>query len=271
MRRRPVRVLLLLTLVPLLIVVGLLSVAAMHGRGAAGSRKPPAPTHGSGVAGAERTNVGRGATGAAIFRPAGSAAGPVVVLLHGWTRVDPRIYAPWIDHLVRRGATVIFPVYQAAPYLDTVSPLANTLAAVTVALREVPISRGRLVVAGYSAGGALAVDFAASARAAGLPAPAAVFSVYPGRSLPGIPLRIPAVSARNIAAGTRLVVLAGERDRVVGTRVARQIARSASRARVTIGIVRNDAVDDHGAPERYDALARRTFWMPLDRLIAAAR
>jgi acetyl esterase/lipase len=277
-RGRPIRVLLLVALVPLLVVVGLLAVAALDGRGA---ERKPAPTRvaaaapfGSrqpAVAGIVRTDVGRGATGAAIFRRAGTAArtpGPVVVLLHGWTRIDPRIYGPWINHLVRGGATVIFPTYQAAPYLDTVSPLANTLAGLTVALRRVAVARGRLVVAGYSAGGALAADVAASARAARLPAPGAVLSIYPGRSLPRIPLRIPAVSARSIASGTRLVVLAGERDRLVGTRVARQIARTATRARVTMRIVRGDAVDDHGAPERRDAAARRTFWTPLDRLIA---
>ncbi|MEA2232604.1 MAG: hypothetical protein QOD83_2420 [Solirubrobacteraceae bacterium] len=270
MRGRPVRVLLLLTLVPLLIVLGLLAVAALHGRGAERPRAPAVSTPGFAAAGTLRTDVGRGASGAAIFRRPGTAAGAVVVLLHGWGRTDPRIYAPWISHLVARGATVVFPAYQAAPYLDTVSPLANTLAAMTVALRKVSVAHGRLVVAGYSAGGALAADVAASARAAGLPAPAAVYSIYPGRSLPGIPLRIPRVSARNIPAGTRLVVLAGERDRVVGTRVARQIARTASRARVTLRTVRDDMVDDHGAPERHDAVARRTFWSPLDRLIEAA-
>lgn len=273
MRGRPIRVLLTLTLVPLLIVIGVLAVAVLDGNGAERvPRAAPSIKRPFAAPGTVRTDVGRGATGAAIFRRAGSdagASGPVVVLLHGWSRVDPRIYGPWIGHLARGGATVIFPAYQTAPYLDTVSPLANTLAAVTVALRRVALARGRLVVAGYSAGGALAADLAASARAAGLPAPAAVLSIYPGRSLPGIPLRIPPVSARNIAPGTRLVLLAGERDRLVGTGVARQIARTATRARVTLRIVRDDAVDRHGAPERHDAVARRTFWTPLDRLIAA--
>jgi hypothetical protein len=35
-----------------------------------------------------------------------------------------------------------------------------------------------------------------------------------------------------------------------------------------VRIVRSHAVDDHGAPERHDAAARRTFWTPLDRLVA---
>jgi acetyl esterase/lipase len=276
MRGRPVRVLLLITAVPLLIVIAVLAVAALDGSGAERSRGAAAtPALAAGrpfVAGTVRSDVGQGATGASIFRRAGGdagAVGPVVVLLHGWTRTDPGIYAPWIGHLVRGGATVIFPTYQQPPYLDTVRPLANTLAALAIALREVPIARGRLVVAGYSAGGALAADLAASALAARLPAPAAVLSIYPGRSLPGIPLRIPAVSASAIPAGTRLVILAGERDRLAGSRVARQIARTATRARVTLRTVRDDAVDGHRAPERTSAAARRAFWRPLDQLIAA--
>jgi acetyl esterase/lipase len=174
--------LLLLTLVPLLIVIAVLAVAALDGHGA---QRPRVATAGFAPPGTVRSDVGRGATRAAIFRRAGSAvAGPVVVLLHGWTRVDPRIYGPWIRHLARGGATVVFPAYQVAPYRDTVTPLANTLAAVSSALRKVPAG-GRLVVAGYSAGAALAADFAASARAAGLPVPVAVLSIYPDARCPG--------------------------------------------------------------------------------------
>ncbi|MBA3329046.1 MAG: hypothetical protein H0T43_12165, partial [Solirubrobacterales bacterium] len=108
---------------------------------------------------------------------------------------------------------------------------------------------------------------AASASAAGLPQPASVFSVYPGRSLPGLPPRIPAVDAGRIPAATRVVVLAGDDDETVGTRVAREIARTATRARTTFRLVRADAVDDHVAPLRADPAARRTFWAPLDALL----
>jgi acetyl esterase/lipase len=267
------RALLLATAVPLLIVVGLLVAAGLGGsdeprRSPAGASEPRpfAPP------GAQRVDVGRGARGAAIFRRRDArAAGPVVVFLHGWSLVDPASYGPWIVHLVRGGATVVYPTYQVAPFVDVATPLANTLVALRLALAEVRVAPGRLVVAGHSAGGALAADYAASARAAGLPAPAAVFSVYPGRSLRGIALRIPAVSARHIPGATRVRVLAGARDRVVGTRVARAIVRTATRARATLRIVRDPAVDDHGAPQRSGPAERRAFWAPLDRLVAATR
>lgn len=278
------RALLLAAAVPLLIVVGLLASAALDGGG--GDPPPPQATTARDFdearaqprprlppfvpPGARRDDVGRGPRGAAIFRPRDAGApGPVVIFLHGWIAVDPTFYGSWIGHLVRGGATVIYPAYQEAPFLDTVTPLANTLAALRLALARVRPAPGRLVVAGHSAGGALAADYAASARAAGLPSPAAVFSVYPGRSLRGIPLRLRAVSARRIPAGTRVLVVGGAGDRLVGTRVARTIARTATRARTTLRIVREPGVDDHGAPQRSGRASRRTFWAPLDRLIAA--
>jgi acetyl esterase/lipase len=291
------RALLLVTAIPLLIVLGVLSAATVGGgddgappprgtaTGTTGERAPSARADGgrapsagaaraarSFVAGAKRTDVGSGPRGAAIFRPREVRRDPpVVVFLHGWLAVDPRLYGSWIAHLVHGGATVIYPTYQEAPFLDTVTPLPNTLVALRLALEQVSVAPGRLVVAGHSAGGALAADYAASARSAGLPAPAAVFSVYPGRSLRGISLRTPTVRARRIAAGTRVLALAGADDHVVGSRVARTIVRTATRARATLRIVRDPRVDDHGAPGRSDPAARRAFWAPLDRLIASTR
>lgn len=84
-----------------------------------------------------------------------------------------------------------------------------------------------LVVAGHSAGGALAADYAAIARTAKLPVPVAVFSAYPGRTLPGVRVGIPEFDPGQIPAGPDVVALAGTDDTVVGSRVARRIARHA--------------------------------------------
>ncbi|HVF79628.1 MAG TPA: alpha/beta hydrolase [Solirubrobacteraceae bacterium] len=221
-------------------------------------------------AGVERRDVGEGAQGAAIFRAAGTPAqaGPVVIFLHGWVAIDAQRYGPWIGHLARGGTTVIFPAYQTRPAYDTVSPLANVLAGVRIALSQVQVAPGRLVVAGHSAGGALAVDYAAVAAVHGLPAPAAIFSVYPGRKLRHLSVAIPEADLSDIAADTRMLTFVGERDTAVGSGTAHRIVEGAAHAGATLQIIRDDAVDDHSAPRRYDGAAQRTFWAPLDTLVA---
>ena len=220
--------------------------------------------------GAERTDVGAGAQAAAIFRPARSAnrPTPVVVFLHGWVAIDPSRYGRWIGHLVRKGVTVIFPAYQTKPAYDTTTPLGNVLAGVRAALGQVVLEPGRLVIAGHSVGGALAADYAAVAADHGLPTPAAVFSVYPGRKLRHLKVPVPAVDLMQIAPGTRVIALAGERDTSVGRGTARRIVAGAARADARLVTVRDDAVDLHRAPRTFSGAAQRTFWAPLDVLIA---
>src|SRR5262249_36912618 len=69
-------------------------------------------------------------TGYWLFEPVGPHAGPaagplpLVLFLHGFDVTDPEIYHAWIDHLVRRGAIVIFPDYQTAnlPFPAALAP-----------------------------------------------------------------------------------------------------------------------------------------------------
>jgi dienelactone hydrolase len=192
-----------------------------------------------------------------------------VVFVHGWRAVDPSWYGLWIAHLVGEGDTVIYPAYQRPPFSDLIRPLSNAFDGLRAAFADVDVAPGRLVVVGHSAGGVLAADYAARARSAGLPQPAAVFSVYPGRPLSAAGLRLAMVDARRIPARTRVLVLAGAGDRLVGDRVARQIVRTATRARATLRIVRDPAADDHAAPHRGGVAERRAFWEPLDALVAA--
>lgn len=263
------RALLLACAVPLLIVLGVLVSAALHsGEGGGSGPKPGVVAFEA--AGAQRTDVGSGAQGAAIFRPS-SASGPgaVVVFIHGWEAIDPAFYGPWIEHLVGEGVTVIYPIYQEPPFLSVTQPLANTIVALKAAFADVQVAPGRLIVAGHSAGGALAADYAASAHADGLPSPAAVYCVYPGRTLHGVGVRLPEVDARRIPAGTRVLVLAGADDKLVGDRVARRIVQTATNAKTSFRLVRDPAADDHAAPSRSGAAERQAFWAPLDGLIAA--
>jgi acetyl esterase/lipase len=218
----------------------------------------------------ERVDVGRGARAVTILRERGAPRErPIVVFLHGWGAVAPAAYGDWLLHLVRRGSTVLFPAYQAAPFVDVRRPLPDLLAGLRTAFARLP-GHGPVVAAGHSAGGALAVDLAASAAREGLPVPRAVLSVYPGRGLRGIPLRLAAADPEGLDPATRLLVLASPRDAVVGTGTARNLVARATAippARRALRLVRHPAAADHGAPQRSDAAARRAFWAPLDDLI----
>ena len=71
---------------------------------------------------------------------------------------------------------MIYPRYQDSFVDQPAEVLGNALAGVRLALRRIDAEPGSLVVAGNSAGGAIAADYAAIAPTAKLPVPVAVFS-----------------------------------------------------------------------------------------------
>jgi acetyl esterase/lipase len=215
--------------------------------------------------------AGTGADAAWILRPRAQpdARLPVVLFGHGWFATNPRLYRGWVTHLVRRGNVVIYPVYQTPPFLSPRTALADFADGVRLALARTPHTTRGLVAAGHSAGGALVADYAATARARGLPAPAAILSAYPGRKLPRFRPRIPEADLTRIPRSTEVVALAGSDDVVVGAAAARSLARRAPRARLVT--VTDPAVADHGGPQREDRAAQRAFWRRLDALIRRAR
>lgn len=221
---------------------------------------------------AGRFTVGSGTRSALVVRGAGERERrPVVVFIHGWSAIDPRAYDAWVRHLADGGADVVLPVYQAPPFLDVRTPLPNVIAALRAAFARLR-GHGPVIAAGHSAGGALSADWAASAREEGLPQPAAIYAVYPGRGLGGA-LLLRGPSLRSIAPSTRILALASPRDAVVGTATAETMVSEPTQippARRTLRIVEEPAVQDHTAPLRSDPLAQRTFWRPLDRLLAQA-
>jgi acetyl esterase/lipase len=243
-------------------VAALLAVALLAGCGGGDANRPLKLV---------TQTVGRGTQAATILRPDVKGALPVVLFLHGWGATEPRYYQPWLDHLAREGNAVIYPRFQESVAEPPPQVLGNVLAATRLALARVREKPGSLVVAGHSAGGALAADYAAIARTARMPAPVAVFSAYPGRRLQGLPFALPEIDPRRIPAATRLVALAGAHDQVVGRRPARRLERLAGARRKSLVVIDDPAASDHLGPQRADAAARRDFWAPLDRLIRAAR
>ena len=106
---------------------------------------------------------------------------PLVIFLPGFTGNTPEPYLAWIEHLARRGAVVLFADYQDSSG-DEAEFRRNLLADVQKALetlgREgIAVDLSRVAVVGHSLGGVLAVDYAASAAAQGLPVPTAVMGI----------------------------------------------------------------------------------------------
>jgi acetyl esterase/lipase len=179
-------------------------------------------------------------TGYWLFEPLGPRSGatptaqgalPLVLFFHGFDAVDPESYHVWIDHVVRRGAVVVYPDFQAAnlPFDEpTIAALehrapGDSQAAVRAALAE--LARGghaaadltRVAAVGHSMGGVLALAYAGQAAALGLPVPAAVLAAMPGCTACDLS------AVATIPAATRVLVLVGNQDTLAGEDTAKHI------------------------------------------------
>jgi acetyl esterase/lipase len=217
--------------------------------------------------------VGAGPRAAAILWPAGGAPPrDAIVFLHGWLPSPPSTEGEWLRHLAGRGNSIVYPVYQTVPGRPE-GFRADALAGIAAGLHALHADPARVVAIGRTTGGALAFDYAAVARARGLSVPRGVLAVFPGRN-PGNG-EVTAADLSRIPSRTRLAVIAGPGDSIPGGAAqARALLRGATRvpprrrhyltpyfpppsALVGAATIRRDA--------------RRAFWAPADRLIAAAR
>ena len=133
----------------------------------------------------------RGAAGplhAKLYRPAApSRPGPMPVIVYfhggGWVIASSEVYDASARALVREtGAAVVSVDYRLAPEAKFPAQHDDALAAYRFVAQNAASMGGdptKLVLAGESAGGNLAVATAVAARDAGLPMPVAILSVYP--------------------------------------------------------------------------------------------
>jgi len=113
-----------------------------------------------------------------MFLPAGRPK-RLVIFFHGQggpVEATPQNHRPWIDHLVKEGAAVVYPRYEIDYSPSVLDP---AVAGVQTAGKRLGISGVPVLALGYSRGAALAVEYAAVAKQRGVPVPDAVETVNP--------------------------------------------------------------------------------------------
>lgn len=216
--------------------------------------------------------VGQGEFRTYIVREKGARGPqPAVIFLHGFGSSFIVGYEAWISHLARQGLTVIFPSWQAPPYpIDgSQNPRAAMFEGIKLAVDAVPVQQDKVAVLGFSAGAALGFDYAALGSKIDVPKPKLVYSIYPGRALPGqkeAALPIPPIGA--MPPDTRVVTLISRKDKDAGTFWGKQqyeaLAPRGDALRALV-YVTEPGLGDHYAPGDTDLKARRVFWRPFDR------
>lgn len=273
----------------------------------ASGRDAPAPPPTQSVAGpggsdyaygsAARIRVGDEPTGAWVFSPEGIPAEdlarlPVVILLHGFGATDPQTYRGWIGHIVRRGATVIYPDFQPAGFLapDQSAFVADMLAGVAEGLEAAGVEPENVHIVGHSLGAVIGTAYLGAGPVAGLPPAASLTLVAPGGcrtcgATPGFGVALP--DDLQPPDGLLVNIIVGADDEIVGDRDAREIWSRLGSVPASDKRFVEVQSDRHGSPgliadhlfaqsdgdgdgSAIDALDWYGVWRPLDSLIACA-
>jgi len=173
-----------------------------------------------------------------LFEPASPTpdSAHVVIFLHGYGAINPMIYGDWLEHLVRKGNTVIYPRYQKKIFPPrthrfadwAVTGIHNALDTLRNGDHALPITR-YLSITGHSYGGALAANLSANYEEYQLPKPVAVLLCSPGTGpFKGALLD----SYENIPEDTKLLVMISEKDKTVGDKLGKRVFATAKNTRI---------------------------------------
>jgi pimeloyl-ACP methyl ester carboxylesterase len=211
---------------------------------------------------------GEGRGQVSLLRPDGDPES-IVVFGHGWTAVEPTDWhRPRLDHLCADGSLIVFPRYQ----VDELDTFENGVDGFRDGVRtgfaelagvDVPV-----VAVGYSLGGALVSYYAGHATEWEVPVPESVLAIFPTVGVPGRDPGTPPASVE-------FVLLAGDRDEVVGTAGADDLRAwlESNDRTVEYRLVRSTPAltATHEALKETSEASTETFWAPIDELIAEAR
>jgi predicted alpha/beta-hydrolase family hydrolase len=214
-------------------------------------------------------SYGRGPARVWLFRPEAPPRA-IVVFIHGHGDVretTPYYHRPWLEHLARERVAVVYPRYELYPGQE--GALAHIERGVRAAAARLP-DDVPVVAIGYSRGGRLVCEWASQARRTTGLMPKRILSVFPSGAMDQIHNLSP------LTGRTKVVILAGDRDEVVGTIGAGQLVTQLAASQFPYHDVRFEVVRSHGAfvATHLSVLesspgARRAFWARADRMIDA--
>ncbi len=213
-------------------------------------------------------SIGRGADQVWIMPPRRPAR-DIVVFGHGWSTPVPSDWAPWLDHLREGGSIVIFPRYESGAGDSPASALAAFRRGVAAAFRRLGPTKLPVLALGKSFGAAAIFDYGAEARQWGVPAPAAIVSIFPALPIGGVP-------ASHLAPKVFAEVMVGDADTTAGTGGADAFWRwlaghPANAKRYVVIRSRPGFVATHDSAQEATAIARAVFWRPVDALLVRLR
>ena len=245
------------------IIVVLLAALAVAGCGGGGDEDFPSQPTAEGP-------IGSGPEGVWIFRPAGEPKN-VVIYFHGQGgagEATPTNHRAWIDHLVENGSVVIYPRYEME--LER-NPMKYAVAGIRTAAERYDLDDLPVLAIGYSRGGALAVEYGATAAEEdGIPVPDAIMSVFPG-SVGNFDDRISLVPLQD---DTIVLLMFGDRDTVVRDTGFKMLLDRLEASRFPVDQVlyqyvrsNEDFIADHFAPLQSTPGAKAAFWKPADKLL----
>ena len=198
-----------------------------------------------------------------LFEPASPLpkTAPVIVFLHGWGGMEPRIYGAWIEHLVRRGNIVIYPRYQSNLRTRPSSMTPAAIGAVKDAFENlkqeghVKPKKGFFAAVGHSLGGVIAANIAARAKKEKLPGVNAIMALEPGDSKNPATEKAKRIKVEGILddystipSNTLLLTVIGADDRVAGDETAVKIFNGAKSVPIKNKAFITIYSDNHGTP-----------------------
>jgi hypothetical protein len=163
-----------------------------------------------------------------LFEPASPKpdSSNLIIFNHGYGVYNPGPYGAWIEHLVKKGNTVIFTKYQSSTTTLSTNYTPNAVTAVQQALNELATNPNRvkprlnnIAIIGHSFGGVVTSNMVTAYSSYGIPKPKCFMLCQPGTG--GFPGRLNDYTT--MPSDYKALLIVGDEDLVVGDAFAREI------------------------------------------------